>query len=196
MDDLSTGVHAKITVHNLTLDILYSAKTAEYDTDTGSYREIQRIKIYNSAGKLVQVLKNPGMIVGEEKFLDTIDVNFDGYVDLEIFSHDGGAGPNYGNNYYIFNPRTGLFDFNEQLSALSQPLVSSATKSIYSSYRAGAGIHGQETYAWRDGTLTLVEFYETNYLDDDNVSVTHQFLVDGEMKGESKIIKASELEGK
>ena len=37
---------------------------------------------------------------------------------------------------------------------------------------------------------------ETNYLDDDNVSVTHQFLVDGEMKGESKIIKASELEGK
>jgi hypothetical protein len=42
------------------------------------------------------------MIVGEEKFLDTIDVNFDGYVDLEIFSHDGGVGPNYGNNYYIF----------------------------------------------------------------------------------------------
>jgi len=196
MDDLSTGVHAKITVHNLTLDILYSAKTAEYDTDTGRYREIQRIKIYNSAGKLVQVLKNPGMIVGEEKFLDTIDVNFDGYADLEIFSHDGGAGPNCGNNYYIFNPRTGLFDFNEQLSALSQPSISSKTKSIYSSCRAGAGIHGQETYAWRDRTLTLVEFYETNYLDDDNVSVTHQFLVDGEMKGESMIIKASELESK
>jgi hypothetical protein len=28
------------------------------------------------------------------------DVNFDGYAELEIFSHDGGAGPNYGNNYY------------------------------------------------------------------------------------------------
>jgi hypothetical protein len=68
------------------------------------------------------------MIVDEENFLDEIDVNFDRYVDLEIFSHDGGAGPNYGNNYYIFNPRTGLFDFNGQLSALSQPSISSKNK--------------------------------------------------------------------
>lgn len=188
------GGHAKRTVHNLTFDIRYTAGTDEYGTD--NYQEIQRIKIYDGAGKLVQVLKHPGMITDKEQLLDTVDVNFDGFADLEIFSHDGGAGPNYGNNYYIFNPHTGLFDFNVQLSDLSQPSISSEKKLIYSAYRAGAGIHGQETYAWINGELTLVEFYETNYLDDDNVSVTHNVLVDGEMKSETKTIKASELEGK
>ena len=157
---------------------------------------IQRIKIYDDAGKLVQVLKYPGMIMGEEKLFNTVDVNFDGYADLEIYAHDGGAGPNYGNNYYIFNPQANRFDYNERLSDLSQPSIDAKAKLIHSYYRSGAASHGHETYAWRSGELTLVELYETDYLDEDNVSVTHQFLVDGEMKGETKIVKESELENK
>ena len=88
--------------------------------------------------------------------LDITDCNFDGYKDLMIFSHDGGAGPNYGYDFYLYNPIKKRFELDEVLSDLSQPFVDSKTKTIQSSWRGGAASHGGETYRFIKGKLTMI----------------------------------------
>ena len=154
--------------------------------------EIYSIKIYKN-NVLKQVLQNPGIIYNLDNLLNKIDVNFDGYKDLEIYGHDGGAGPNTGNNYYIFNPKTKKFVFNQALSECTQTEINSKNKCISSHYRDGAATHGSIKYKWIKGELTQVEFYQTYFLTDDKVEVTHQFLKNGKMRGKTRIVNAKDL---
>ena len=153
---------------------------------------ISGIKTYYN-GKLLQVIKNPGFVSDTLTVLDFEDVNFDGYDDLVIFSHDGGAGPNFGNNYFIFNLKTKNFIQNQTMSDLSQPEVNHKTKTVYAAWRNGAANHGWEKYKWIKNKLTMVEYYETNYLNEDKVRETHRFLIKGKMRGKSKTIKPEKL---
>ncbi len=191
IDDLTDGIHKKMQSNNLTLDVMYFPETSE--SETPGHASIDRIKIYDNKGRLIQMLKAPGSIVSEEVMLEEVDANFDGFMDLEVFSHDGGAGPNNGNNYYLFDPKTGHFAYHKELSELTQTSISTADKTIYSGWRDGCCIHGNETYKWVDGELTLVESYETRYIDEKQIIETHQFLVDGKMKEETRTITESEL---
>ena len=184
IDDLISDSKSKIiSVNNLNLRINYSiVKNEEFASYDG---EIYNIKIYNSKDKLIQVIKNPGLLSrfgSKDSIVNIIDANFDGYLDIEIYAHDGGAGPNSGNNYYLFNPKNQQFEFHQQLSELTQIQVDGKSKNIYAAWRNGAANHGAERYKWLKGKLTQVEYYETNYLDEDKIIEIHEILINGKWK--------------
>ena len=97
-----------------------------------------------------------GNVAQPSSTLNVLDCNFDGYKDLMIYSHDGGAGPNSGYDFYLYNPSKKRFQFNEALSNLSQTEVDSKNKTITSSWRGGAASHGGETYTFIKGVFTKI----------------------------------------
>lgn len=194
IDSLVSGLGKIQYLHNLKVVIFYTPN--DPDLYSNNYGLINSIKTYNREGKLIQVLKYPGSFTNEANVVAYADVNFDSYKDLVIFSHDGGAGPNFGNNYYIYNPKTKTFAFNEKLSDLSQPFIDEKNKLIYAAWRDGAANHGNEKYKWIKGKLKLVEYYETRYLDEDKVEETYRILINGKMKGKTRIVKEKQLKTK
>lgn len=188
IDDLSKSELKTKNVNGLALKIKYILHDSE---DWGNAGEIVGIKIY-SQNKLIQVIKNPGLINDVTNVIEAVDVNFDGFLDLIVYAQSGGAGPNNSNNYYVFNPKTKKFIFNEMLSNLSQPRIDSKTKTVYAAWRDGAATHGSEKYKWINGKLVLIEYYETHYLDEVNVEETHTFLKNGKMVGKTKKIRSNE----
>ncbi|GAB3017085.1 hypothetical protein GCM10027051_22200 [Niabella terrae] len=85
--------------------------------------------------------------------LHFIDANFDGYPDMMFDFADGGAGPNYINMFYLFDPVLNQFVYDEALSALSQVEVDTVHQLIRSAWRAGAGQHGAAEYRFIGGKL-------------------------------------------
>ncbi|MFM0133239.1 XAC2610-related protein [Paraburkholderia sediminicola] len=92
----------------------------------------------------------------ENELLQVVDANFDGYPDIAIFSQSGGAGPNNTENFFLFNPTTRQFVFDEELSSLPQIAIDSKTRTITSAQRDGCCRHSAETYRYMDGRLTLI----------------------------------------
>lgn len=153
---------------------------------------ISSIKTYYNK-KLIQVIKNAGFVSDTLAVLDFDDVNFDGHDDLVVYSHDGGAGPNYGNNYFIFNQKTKKFVFNETMSDFSQPQVNHKTKTILAAWRNGAANHGSEKYKWIKNKPTLVESYEINYTSEDKFSEKKLYLINGKMRSKPKKEKVKKV---
>jgi hypothetical protein len=91
-----------------------------------------------------------------EDALNIVDANFDGYPDISIFGQSGGAGPNNTDNFFLFNSKTGQFEFDEALSSLPQIEFHPRTKTIGSAERGGCCSHSAETYRYIKGKLTLV----------------------------------------
>ena len=190
IEDMYVGKIKSITQNGL----LIKAKYGLFEENQGwnQLGNISGIKTYDK-NRLIQVIKNPGFVSDTLSVLDFADVNFDGYKDLVLYSHDGGAGPNYGNNYFIFNPKTKQFIFNEAMSDLSQPEINFKTKTIHAGWRNGAANHGAETYKWINGKFTMVEYYETNYNSNDKLEVIHTFLIDGKMRPKPRLKKGKKL---
>lgn len=185
IDDLSSGLIKTQLVEEQELKIKYTI-----NSDNESYSAkgtIENIKIYRNK-QLVQVIKTPGLISDTTQLIYPVDVNFDGHLDLQVYSHDGGAGPNYGYNYYLYNPLTKKFNYSSAMSDLSQPAVNSKTKSITAAWRNGAANHGFEKYKWVNRKLTLVEYYETLYQQDDKIEETHRIMINGKMKNKVRIV--------
>lgn len=191
IDDLLSDKVKTQLVNKLELKIRYSVS----DDENKSFSEIgtiDGIKVYKNK-QLVQVIKKPGLLSDSTQLINVVDVNFDGYPDLEIYSHDGGAGPNNGYNYYIYNPARQRFIYNSTLSDLTQTSINTKSKSISAAWRNGAGNHGFEKYKWIKGRLTLVEYYETRYLEGDNVEETHNKMINGKMKNRSRTVREDQL---
>ncbi len=104
----------------------------------------------------------PSLFTAPDDAIQVRDCNFDGYPDLEIFAHSGGAGPNFGNDYYLYNPEKQAFEYNEEFSALIQPEIDTIQKRIHSSWRSGAGNHGAEVYTVTNGNLDMLQRWERN----------------------------------
>lgn len=71
------------------------------------------------------------------KFLIDHDVNFDGYIDVGVFTMTGYAGVNNYYEFYIYNPETGSYELNSTLPTISNPSVDIAHRTVISSYRSG-----------------------------------------------------------
>jgi hypothetical protein len=84
-----------------------------------------------------------------------IDANFDGHPDLIVPVSDGGAGPNYSWNFYLFDPQTGRYVFSEELSQLVQPAIGK-DGTITSGERDGCCHHIGQTFRYVDGRLTEI----------------------------------------
>lgn len=133
------------------------------DSDNESEGALYAIRIIDKkSGKIHQVI-HPDFFestIDDASALNFIDVNFDGYPDIQTpVSHMGSV--NYIRNYYVYNPQSHLFEFDTQLSDLSQIEIDEKNKQIKSFSRGGAGMYQSQMYQYIDGKLTLKE--ETNF---------------------------------
>ncbi len=185
IDDLNpTGAQtASKTIGALHLVTCYVPPYQENNYSEEGY--IVNIKVYKN-NQLLQVIQGGGLVTDTNNILRAVDVNFDGHPDLEIYAANGGAGPNYANNYYIFSPATGRYVYHEAMSELSQPFVNEKTKSVHAASRAGAGQYRVEKYKWIQQQLTLVEFVEVFYRGDGEAEQAHFKRINGKMKGKTR----------
>lgn len=129
---------------------------------------IEKIEI-SREGKLVQtedVAMNEPPPRNEEYF-QAVDINFDGYADIKLLSWWGGTG-NKGYNWWLFNPKSGTFVYQQELSGLSNPVPNPKTKEITTYSKGGmAGmVYGQETYRFDGDRLVLMRSVEQNWVDE------------------------------
>ncbi len=118
---------------------------------------VDAVQVFERAsGRRVQALYDYGAFgrMPCDEMVHAVDANFDGYPDMAIFAQDGGAGPNFSNNYYLFEPRTGLFVYHEDLSNLTQPEIDPTKKEVRSASRNGAMEHGKAATAGSADTLS------------------------------------------
>lgn len=103
----------------------------------------------------IQVITGIGAEITDplNRCLHFVDANFDGYPDIMADFADGGAGPNYANIFYLFDPVAKRFKYDEGLSALSQVEVDTVNRVILSAWRNGAGQHGSAEYRFIDGKM-------------------------------------------
>ena len=132
----------------------YSFRLIEGDTGEA------RIEIRNEqSDKIIQVLKSFDLesvsLLNPDDF-KLEDVNFDGYLDLELLSSRGTAGEEY--NFWLFNKTSGKFVFNKKLSELQNPRFNHKTKTI-----KAVGIIGRlgddyvkDFYQFENGKLVMV----------------------------------------
>jgi hypothetical protein len=110
--------------------------------------------------KRVQVIRDfysdPRFVAADNEALQVVDANFDGDPDLSISGYSGGAGPNNTVNFFLFNPSTRQFVFDQELSNLPQISIDPNTRTIHSAQRDGCCRHSTETYRYVHKTLTLI----------------------------------------
>jgi len=73
----------------------------------------------------------------DEKYFVVEDVKFDGYKDVRLLSGYGGTGNRYF-RFWLFDPASGLFTFNQAMDEMCNPTVDPIAKTIKSHYNGGA----------------------------------------------------------
>src|SRR5690606_12385036 len=131
-----------------------------YDGDEDGYTAtrgmLDAIKVIDKKREqTVQVITGIGAEITDtlNQCLHFVDANFDGYRDIVSAYADGGAGPNYVNIFYLFDPVTKRFVYDEGLSSLPQVEVDTVKRVIRSAWRNGAGQHGAAEYRFINGKM-------------------------------------------
>lgn len=139
-----------------------------------------------ATGKRVQIIRDfysSPMDGPSDEALRVIDANFDGQPDLVIAGHDGGAGPNSADNFFLFDPSSRTFRFEQELSDLTQTNVDPKNRTITSAERASCCDHLSTTWRYIGGKLTQVATWEEAITADGNwVETTNCRLVHGKMR--------------
>ncbi|MCI0501411.1 MAG: hypothetical protein L0Y61_06660, partial [Epsilonproteobacteria bacterium] len=171
INDTFDGSKSIQNTKNYTLKIFHSPdddKHREY-LPMMALSEIYELKIYDKKNKLIQTIRNAGYSLEDNGQITMSDVNFDGYDDLMIYSHDGGAGPNDGYNFYIFNPKNRRFEYDKTLSNATQISIDKKRKLITAAWRNGAAEYGGEEYKWINGRFVMTKQVVMTYMDDDTI---------------------------
>lgn len=132
----------------------------------GERGELLAIKVIEKgAGQACQLIADIGaqLLNPLVESLEFVDANFDGYPDIMSSYADGGAGPNYSNIFFLYDPDSKTFNYHEQLSSLPQVEVDTVKKLIYSAWRSGAGWHGSGEYRFENDDLVQVKGWEQNW---------------------------------
>ncbi len=111
-----------------------------------------------STGKRLQLIRDFSTepVAGASDLLQLVDANFDGWLDLQVPAWSGGAGPNDTRNFFLFDPASRRFVFDEALSALTQVSIDGASSTVTSASRGGCCSHSVETYRYIGNELELV----------------------------------------
>lgn len=127
----------------------------------------------------------PGM---PTELLHVVDANFDGRPDLSVLASDGGIGPDYTMNYYLFNPSSGRFELHETLSALTRPGIN-PQGTIESAARGGCCDYHYQTYRFEGRRLKLVAESSEHYSPDGWLETTSRKLVGGKWRSRTKRVR-------
>jgi hypothetical protein len=101
--------------YGLKYPIIYHAKAWAWGDD----RTIYEIDVSIRSPKIINIQLSDtvnGLFAGWAKWL-VADMNFDGYPDIRIATSLGMHG-DLGYSYYLFNPKTKLFNYNDEFSEL------------------------------------------------------------------------------
>lgn len=97
-------------------------------------------------------------------FVSLIDMNFDGFLDLQIPESLGSINVYYA--CYLWNPATESFERNDYLEEITSPRFDPARKEISSFCHGSATDNVEALYAWRNGRLTML-WRKTQSYDED-----------------------------
>lgn len=172
----------------------FSALLDEVDQDRFAVQAIRVIS--RKTGLLVQEIQVIGALGTWSKpneVVRIIDANFDGHPDIEIPFADGGAGPNFVNQYYLYDQKSKRFTLHEQLSNLIQPSIH-PNGTVTSSARGGCCQHNSETYKFRNGKLVMIHQWDESYTADGKwIVTTEQKLVNGRWRTHIKKVPQPRL---
>ena len=141
--------------------VAYRDTLADADHERSTARAIRVIS--RQTGRVQQVIDSVAQDRSWDGYKDNIsvpDCNFDGYPDLMLFAHDGGAGPNIGYSFYLYDPATRQFVFDADLSDLILPEIDPRTQTVSSYSRNSCCSHTSEQYRYLNGQLTLVASHD------------------------------------
>ena len=142
--------------------------------DNGNYVFVQQLDLS---------LETESPLQGGYFFAD--DMNFDGYADIAIQTSCGATG-NCMNEYFLYNPATGLFERNNTLSNIFNPVPDQKTKEITSHSVGGAAgmIYEDDTYSYIRGAYVLTRSVSQNQDPNDQTKFikTISELKNGKMK--------------
>lgn len=99
-----------------------------------------------------------------------IDINFDGNLDLQIVDWRGAY--NMGYSYYVYNPKTKIFDTTPLLTDVVNAGFDEVSK-IITSYSKGRGVGDifvEETYHFENGKYILVKEVKQDFAGEDQES--------------------------
>ncbi|WBS03685.1 hypothetical protein OU994_05105 [Pseudoduganella sp. SL102] len=174
----------------LTSDFAFSA----YATNEGDGKfSVQGIRIIDrKTGQAVQEIGGiDGMPCWGEagNLVGIVDANFDGRPDITFQYADGGAGPNSNYHFYLFDPRSGRFEFDPVLSDLTQVGIG-GDGTITSASRGGCCQHYSATYRYVGGKLLMVsEVDESLTTDGKWIETSTRRMVNGKWKTNRKRVR-------
>lgn len=131
----------------------------EESTDGGGTLRVKKIEIRRgAANEPIQTIdgldtstpQTPGVAP-----LETVDMNFDGYLDIRLIEFQP-AGPNTPYLNWLFDPATGRFVESRALNEIPAPEFDAAKRQIRSSWRAGATRYGTDVYVYDQGKPVAV----------------------------------------
>jgi hypothetical protein len=150
---------------------------------TFSFLDNGNLEVSNSSGgklTLVDEAELNGISItnlyGNGPFLlvdavELLDINYDGYLDMKVRTSSGAY--NFYYDYYVYNPKTYMFDATPLLSSIVNPSEDLSKKTITSD-NLGRGIGDlfyDETYQFRNGKYVLIREESQNMPQDGDCSV-------------------------
>lgn len=157
--------------------------------------EVDKITITDPTGALVQTIDNlttANPATEEEKYgLSFEDWNFDGYIDIGLWTYPGGSMRNDPHYYWLWDNSIGQYVKNDELieiSNFSTISINTEEKRLECYTRYGAGEGGSQYFKYIDGNYVLVYTYSLELVESPDEEgkrlrhITSSELVDGVMK--------------
>jgi hypothetical protein len=119
---------------------------------------LQVLKNDESISKFVlstDAVKALTVVPDVRRFITDLDVNFDGYNDVGVFTSTGYAGVNNYYDFSIYNPKTSAFEKSSVLVEISNPTVDATKKQVTSNQRSGPQWYA-DTFQFNGSTFVKV----------------------------------------
>jgi hypothetical protein len=133
----------------------------------------------------------------DEKAVEFVDVNFDGYLDLKVLDNQGNT-TNVSYKLWIFNPQRKVFEYDEQISELlgCNPSIDPSSKTFTTGGVLGCvGMcYSWNTYKFIDGKPVLIERESQDYQEDVKTKQSY-FVRTLEMLVDGKLIETKRIKG-
>ena len=171
--DIGDGKHS--------FKVIMEARPFEEGENDEFYDSVLNISIYD-----VNDMSSPVQVI-EDKTLDslfkdyeTVDANFDGYMDFCYVYNRGMA--NYYCKFWIQNPSSERFEESPGLSEISIPQFDNNSKVVKGYWRSSAAANETRYYKYIDGKLTCVRYLEMGDPDSEGMqTLVVKDYIDGEL---------------
>lgn len=123
-----------------------------------SWGTLNRIDVYMGT-EILQTLMEPSWCYTIDAWAECcVDLNFDGYMDLQFLERlPGTMGPSY--NCYLWNPDKNRFELCAPLGDLNNLSAEPETQTLHSMARWGPGYYVFKDLRWREGVPEVISIY-------------------------------------